>query len=55
MMRCPFDYKRRDNFSFGVDPGFLDYCAEIDDVTEYEYNLRYPTCWQKFLHWLGLK
>jgi hypothetical protein len=51
-MSCPFDYKRRERFSFGVAGEFVDYCAERDDEREAAFNERYPTCWQKFLAWL---
>lgn len=51
---CPFKYRRRKHFSFGVDPGFLDYCDELDDEAEAKYNRKYPTCWRKFLHWLDV-
>lgn len=52
-MRCPFRYRRRENFSFGVDPEFMDYVSERDDAAERWLNTNYPTCWQKFLYWLG--
>jgi hypothetical protein len=53
-MQCPFRYRRRwQKFSFGVDPGFMDFVTEQDDRAEVEFNEKYPTCWDKFLHWLG--
>lgn len=51
-MICPFRFRRREKFSFGVDPGFLDYVMEAEDEAEAEYNRLYPTCWKKFLYWL---
>lgn len=54
-MRCPFRYLRRENFSFGVDPDFMDFVTEQDDRAEAEFNAAHPTCWLKFLHWLGVR
>lgn len=52
---CPFRYRRRwTKFSFGVDPEFMDHVMAIDDAAEREYEKKYPTCWRRFLHWLGL-
>jgi hypothetical protein len=51
-MKCPFRYKWRQNFSFGVDGEFLDWCNERDAKAEKAFNEKYPTCWKKFLHWL---
>jgi hypothetical protein len=53
-MRCPFRFrppKRR--YSFGVAGDFLDYIEEQDRRAEAEYDAAYPTCWLRFLHWLG--
>lgn len=53
---CPFRYRRRfKRFSFGVDPGFMDHVTAIDDDAEREYNEKYPTCWDRFLHWIEWK
>ena len=54
-MRCPFAYKRRTKFSEGVAGEFVDYCAERDDKREAVFNQLYPTCWRKFLFWLGYR
>lgn len=54
-MQCPFRYRRRTKFSFGVDPEFLDFIGERDDAAERELNAEYPSCWAKFLHWLGTR
>lgn len=54
-MKCPFRYRRREHFSFGVDPGFLDYVTREDDRAETAFDAAYPTCWTKFLHWLGAR
>jgi hypothetical protein len=52
-MRCPFRYRRRDQkFSFGVDPGYLDFIMAQEDAAEAEFDAKYPTCWAKFKHWL---
>jgi hypothetical protein len=49
-------------YSIGVDPEFIDYieACEAQEGREYwaKYNAfldRYPTCWLRFLNWLGLK
>jgi len=66
MAWCPFGRphppKIRKSFSFGVDPGFVDYVEECEarEAEEYwtKYNAyfeRYPTCWLRFLNWLGVK
>lgn len=52
-MRCPWRYRRQTKFSFGVDPDYLDHIGEQDDKDEAEFNAKYPTCWAKFVHWLG--
>lgn len=54
-MRCPFRYRRRNRFSFGVAGDFIDFLEERDNEAEAELNRKYPTCWAKFLHWLGLR
>lgn len=54
-MNCPFRYKRRTKFSFGVASDFLDYWQDKEDREESEFNIKYPTCWDKFLYWLGYK
>lgn len=54
-MNCPFRYRRRTKFSFMVDPSFVDYIVERDDRAEAAFNEKYPTCWDKLLHWLGVK
>lgn len=54
-MQCPFRYRRRTKFSFGVAADFYDFIAERDDKAEAAFNAKYPTCWDKFLHWLGRK
>lgn len=36
-----------------VDPGFMDFVIEADDRAEAAFNEKFPTCWRKFLHWLG--
>lgn len=53
-MQCPFRYRRREHYSFGVDPEFMDYIDAIDSRAEAALNAAYPTCWRKFLHWLGV-
>lgn len=52
-MRCPFRYRRRNKFSFGVSGDFLEWVMEQDDLAEAAFNEANPTCWDKFLHWLG--
>jgi hypothetical protein len=53
-MRCPFSYRApRRRFSFGVAPEFLDFVMDRDRAAEAEFNRKYPTCWRKFLHWVG--
>ena len=65
-MRCPFGYgpppKRRQNYTFGVDPGFVDYVERMEDEEEQEYwrkrnafDAKYPTCWRRFLHAIGIE
>lgn len=66
-MRCPFGRPRPPKihngpFQFGVSGDFLDYLDEIEarEAEEYwaGYNAflgRHPTCWLRFLHWLGLR
>lgn len=54
-MRCPFRYKRQEHFSFGVSPDYMDCVIALDDEAESAYNAKHPTCWAKFLHWLGLR
>ncbi len=49
---CPFRYKRRNKFSFGVSGDFLDFVEEQENKEELEYNTKYPTCWDKFIKWL---
>lgn len=53
---CPFRYRRRwTGFSFGVAPDFMDKMMAADDDAEHEHNKNYPTCWDKFLHWIEWK
>lgn len=53
-MRCPFRYRIREkHYSFGVAPEFLDFVTQREDEAEASFNRAYPTCWRKFLHWLG--
>lgn len=52
-MSCPFRFRRTNKFSFGVAWEFVDFVTEREDRAEAEHNARYPTCWAKFLHWLG--
>ena len=55
-MRCPFGYTRRwTKFSFGVDPDFMDKVMAEDDQAERAFNAAHPTCWLKFLHWIGVR
>jgi hypothetical protein len=66
-MRCPFGRphpprRRTMPYSVGVDPEFIDYveACEAQEGREYwaKYNAfldQYPTCWLRFLNWLGLK
>lgn len=60
-MKCPFRYRksRRNyrSYSFGVAPDFMDFVEEAEDrrmaaedEREAEFNRKYPTCWDKFLH-----
>lgn len=51
-MRCPFRYRRRENFSFGVAPDFMDFVSDRDDRAEATFNAKFPTCWAKFVNWL---
>lgn len=52
-MNCPFRYRgSRRNYSFGVDPEFMDWCDDQDRAAEEAFNRRYPTCWAKFVNWL---
>lgn len=53
-MRCPFNYRRRKRFSFGVASEFVHFVMEREDAEEAAYNAAYPTCWHKFLLWLGI-
>jgi hypothetical protein len=53
---------RRTSFSFGVADGFIDYIEEVEareaELYWAKYNAfldQYPTCWSRFLHWLGWK
>lgn len=66
LRHCMFGYppppKSRENFSFMVDPGFVDYVEECEarEAEEYwskreEFELKYPTCWSRFLHFLRLR
>jgi hypothetical protein len=51
---CPFRYRpKRRRYSFGVAGGFLDYIDECERKAEADYNAKYVTCWDRFLHWLG--
>jgi hypothetical protein len=52
-MRCPFRYRRRERFLPGCDPDFMDFIEERDDRAEAAFNARFPSCWAKFLHWIG--
>jgi hypothetical protein len=65
-VRCPFGRPhppvRRTSFSFGVADGFIDYIEEVEareaELYWAKYNAfldQYPTCWSRFLHWLGWK
>jgi hypothetical protein len=53
---CPFRYRRKfKTFSFGVSPEFMDRAIQSDDWAGQFYNKQYPTCWDRFLHWVGWK
>lgn len=53
---CPFDFKYPNRrYSFMVDPGFVEYCEECDERARLDYEAKYVTCWDRFLHWLGAK
>lgn len=53
-MGCPFRYRRRERrYSFGVDPEFMDFVEGRADKAEAAFNEKYPTCWDKFLNWIG--
>lgn len=54
-MACPFRYRSRQHFSLGADPDFVMWSIERDAEAEREFDRLYPTCWVKFLHWLGLR
>jgi hypothetical protein len=55
-MRCPFRFHRKwTKFSFGVDPEFMDRVTEQEAQAEAEFNEKYPRCWDKFKHWLGIR
>lgn len=55
-MQCPFRYREKwTKFNFGVDPGFVDFVTEQEVEDKRKFDARYPRCWDKFLHWLGVK
>lgn len=55
-MRCPFRYRRRRRrYTFGVSADFIEYVEAEEAREEAEYDAAYPTCWAKFLHWLGAR
>ena len=62
-MRClfgrPHPPRHRQNYTFGVAPGFVDYVEaeeEREDDAYWAYYRafleKHPTCWKRFLHWL---
>lgn len=54
--RCPWRYRRKhETFSTIVSGDYVDHMVANDDRNEAEHDRKWPTCWAKFLHWLGLK
>lgn len=53
-MACPFNYRYRKRYSFGVSGDFVEFVQEREEREAAEYNAAYPTCLAKFLHWLGI-
>lgn len=54
-MNCPFRYRRQQYFSTIVSGDYMDFMETRDDEAERAYNAAYPTCWAKFMHWLGVR
>lgn len=66
-MRCPFGRPHPPRGwdgpkSIGVAEGFIEYMEEMDERASEaywaKYNAfaeKYPTCWLRFLNWLGVK
>lgn len=54
-MLCPFRYRRRNNWSPGADPDFMEFIEWNDIQAERSFDERFPSCWAKFLHWLGVR
>lgn len=53
-MQCPFHFKAPSRrYSFGVAGDFVDYIEEQNRRAKARYDELYPTCWLRFLHWLG--
>lgn len=51
---CPFEFKDKWTPSFGIASDFYDYMEEQIEIKKDRYYKKYPTCWKRFLHWLGL-
>lgn len=50
---CPFRWRRPNRkFTFGVAGDFIDFVEKLDDEAERAYNLKYDTCWKRFVHFL---
>jgi hypothetical protein len=37
-----------------VDPDFVMFVMDREAAAEQAFDEKYPTCWAKFLHWLGV-
>lgn len=53
-MECPFRYRApKHSWSPGVAGEFVQYVLDREESEEVAFNEKHPTCWDKFLNWIG--